>query len=239
MKKSLTLFILIVLSFSSLASADQPSLIELLEESKKAIVTIKAQVKYKGADAKNQQKGLFKKKELVEERVGAGVIIDPSGYIVTNTHTIVHAKKVKVILQDGTETYAGLAAIGQGFDFCILKIWPKSNLPTVEWGDSDQVNLGDDVINIGESYLLKGTISGGKIVAIGVDKNTQNSMSDLFQININLYKGDSGGPLLDQKGHLIGLMVAKQTRADKSSFAVPSNKIRKQLMEYLAKIPNP
>lgn len=178
--------------------------------------------------------------ELVQatlQRSGAGVIIDPSGLIVTNTHTIFNAKKIGVILHDHTVFPAQVLGLVSQYDFAFLRIQPPYPLSAISWADSDQIHLGDDIVTIGHSDLLKEAISAGKIIGIGVRggknlRTTEGEETKLIQVNINVYKGDSGGPIFNRQGELLGLLVAGQIKADRSTFAIPSNQIKEQSKKY-------
>ena len=162
-------------------------------------------------------------------RTGTGVIVSSSGLIVTNLHTIINANKLSVILHDQTSAGAQILHLLPQHDLALLKINPPFGLQPVAFADSDTVKLGDAVTNIGNSELLKETISGGIVTGLGtgyhkVEESRQTV--ELIEVNINLYSGDSGGPLLDKQGRLIGMIVAKLRNKDKASFAIPSNKIK-------------
>ena len=176
-------------------------------------------------------------KQAILERSGAGVVIDPAGLIVTNTHTIFNAKNVFVILHDQTSYPAQVLGFVSQYDFAFLRIQPSTPLSAISWADSDQIHLGDEIVTVGHSDLLKEAICAGKIIGIGVKggKNlhsTEGEETKLIQININVYKGDSGGPIFDRKGNFVGLMVAGQMKADRSSFAIPSNQIKEQSKKF-------
>jgi len=169
-------------------------------------------------------------------RNGAGVLIHPSGMIVTNAHTGHKANTIKVALPTGEVVYAKPIRVVNDMDLLLLKIDISRPLPFVQIADSDQVSLGQEVVTIGNSAVLKNTISGGKIIGIGVSRKLKHSgkhRTDLIQTTVNLYQGDSGGPLFDRDGRLIGLMTADEGATDHSSFAIPSNKIKTYLIEYL------
>lgn len=177
-------------------------------------------------------------KQATLKRSGAGVIVDPSGIIVTNTHTIINAKRISVILHDKTSFPAQVLGFVSQYDFAFLRIPAPYPLMTISWADSDQIHLKDEIVTIGHSDLLKEAISGGRIIGIGVKggKNihsTQGEETKLIQVNINIYKGDSGGPIFDRKGQFLGLMVAGEMKADRSSFAIPSNQIKEQSKKYI------
>ena len=170
------------------------------------------------------------------ERSGAGVIIDTSGLIVTNAHLVYQAQEIRVTCHDGHSLPADVVSVVPQEDLAFLRITSFEPLPVIPMADSDLIELNDDVINVGNSDFLKETISGGKVIGVGTSHQEQlkgNKRVELIQTNINLYKGDSGGPLLDSKGRLIGLMVAKELNAERSSFAIPVNKIRKYGSELM------
>lgn len=169
------------------------------------------------------------------QRNGAGVIVHPDGIIVTNAHIGHKADTIKITLNTEEILFAQPIRIVNDLDLLLLKINTGRPLPFVQLADSDKIALKDDVITIGNSTLLKNTISGGRVIGIGVNrklKHTGKHRTDLIQTTVNLYHGDSGGPLFDRYGRLIGLMTADEGTADHSSFAIPSNKIKKYLIEY-------
>ncbi len=170
------------------------------------------------------------------ERSGSGVIIHPEGIIVTNAHTVYRANRVQINLDDGQTFPARIIKYVNDMDLALLKIDTPMLLPFVDIADSDFVRLGQDVVTIGNSPVLKETISGGKIIGIGVERTLKKlgtRRTDLIQTTVNLYQGDSGGPLFNDQGDLIGLMTADEGSRDHSSFAIPSNRIKQYLLEYL------
>ncbi|MBF0388186.1 MAG: trypsin-like peptidase domain-containing protein [Candidatus Omnitrophica bacterium] len=190
-----------------------------------SVVTVKA-----------QQVSLDGHRATVVEKSGAGVIIDASGLIITNTHIIYGANIIKIVFKDGTSLNARVPFISREYDFSILSIDPPSQLKPIEWADSDKVELGQPVITIGHSPLLDQTISGGQVNGLGTRTQEDGSVTpEMIKISINHYPGDSGGPVFDTAGKLIGLMNAKQTNRQRAALAVPANKIH---LEYL-KLVNP
>jgi len=166
-------------------------------------------------------------------RNGAGVIIHPSGVIVTNAHVVHKANRIKITLFDKTVVYADVIRFIGNLDFCLLKIDPPFPLDAIPFADSDAIQLRDEIITVGSSYILNNTVSGGQVKGLGTTRLKSGHRVDLIHTTFNLYEGDSGGPLFNDKGELLGLMTAKETDADHSSFAIPSNKIWNYLMEYL------
>jgi len=169
-------------------------------------------------------------------REGAGVIIHPSGVIVTNAHIVHRAGRITVVMPDKNKLNAQVVGFINAIDLALLKVSPPSDLPWVRLADSDQIRLGDEIFTVGHSFLLNQTVSGGKVIGLGTSRAAPRQghrRTELIQTTFNLYEGDSGGPLFNNRGQLIGLMTAKETKADHSSFAVPSNRIAQYLKEYL------
>lgn len=159
------------------------------------------------------------------EQLGAGVILDEKGTIVTNTHVIYGSTLIKVTLKNGATSNATVLFISPSYDFSILRINTSDKVPYIEWGNSDALDLKQEIITIGHSSLLKNTISGGYVIGKGTSPSPDGTTVELIELNINHYPGDSGGPVFDREGKFIGLLNARHLREDKSSFAVPANKI--------------
>lgn len=174
-------------------------------------------------------------KTAIFKKTGAGIIIDPSGIIVTNYHTVASAKRITVTLSDKTSVSAQMLQAFPDEDFVFLKIIPPDTLIPVYFADSNTLQLNEEIFTVGHSDVLDQTISGGKIIGLGSSRTKSSNTEgvDIFQVNINIYKGDSGGPLLNRRGEFVGLMTAGQLEKDRSSFAVASNKIKKHYLEYL------
>jgi S1-C subfamily serine protease len=171
------------------------------------------------------------------QRRAAGIIIHDSGVIVTNAHTVQLADHIQIVFADKTAVPAQVGRVIKNLDLALLQVAVPFPLIPVTLADSDQIRLGDEIITIGSSPLLDKTISGGKVIGIGTNRSLPQQgerRTDLIQTTVNLYQGDSGGPLFDRQGRLIGLMTAKETSADHSSFAIPSNQILKHLKAYMA-----
>ena len=170
------------------------------------------------------------------QRAGAGVIIQSSGIIVTNAHIVGNAQRVNVLLADGQKQEAQVVRFAPDLDIALLKINVPTTLRAVYLADSSQIMLNQEIFSVGSSPLLKEAISGGKITGLASSRNAAYSNayeSDFFQTSMNIYKGDSGGPLFNRRGELVGLMTAKMLSRDNASFAVSSNKIRRYLIAYL------
>jgi serine protease Do len=142
------------------------------------------------------------------QSLGSGFIIDKSGIIVTNNHVIAEADEIKVRLQDDTEFDAVILGRDPKTDIAVLKIKPgKTKLTAVEFGDSQKLRVGDWVVAIGNPFGLGGTVTAGIVSARGRDIN-QGPYDDFIQTDASINKGNSGGPLFDLNGKVIGINTA-------------------------------
>ncbi|MEA2779996.1 MAG: serine protease Do [Rhodospirillaceae bacterium] len=139
--------------------------------------------------------------------LGSGFIIDPAGYIVTNNHVIDAAEEITVRMQDNTEYKAKLIGHDSKTDLALLKIETPTRLPYVEWGDSDKSRIGDWVLAIGNPFGLGGTVTAGILSARQRDINA-GPYDDFLQTDAAINRGNSGGPMFDVDGKVIGINTA-------------------------------
>jgi serine protease Do len=157
--------------------------------------------------------------------LGSGFIIDPAGYIVTNNHVIEGAEEVTVFLQNNTEYKAKLIGHDAKTDLALLKIDSPTSLPTVDWGDSDKARIGDWVLAIGNPFGLGGTVTAGIVSARQRDINA-GPYDDFIQTDAPINRGNSGGPMFDMDGKVIGINTAifsPSGGSDGIAFALPSS----------------
>ncbi|MGL5719290.1 MAG: Do family serine endopeptidase [Alphaproteobacteria bacterium] len=143
--------------------------------------------------------------------LGSGFIIDPQGYVVTNNHVVAEADQITVILNDGTKLKAKLIGRDTRTDLALLKVESSKPLPYVSWGDASKIRVGDDVFAIGNPYGLGGTVTTGIISHIGRDISSKvgtNYIDGYFQTDAAINQGNSGGPLFDREGKVIGVNTA-------------------------------
>ncbi len=162
--------------------------------------------------------------------VGSGSIVDPSGIIVTNRHVIDNAYEISVTFQDGTSANARLLGKGLGFDLAILKVDVGYPLPAITIGDSDKIRVGDRVFAIGNPLGLKGTVTSGIISALHRDLYGT-PYNQFIQVDAAINHGNSGGPLFNVKGEVIGVnnQIFSETSTSGSiglGFAIPSNDVK-------------
>ena len=171
------------------------------------------------------------------QSLGSGFIIDPSGLIVTNNHVIEGADQITVTLQDGTTLKATVVGRDETGDIALLRVKPAKPLPAVTFGDSDKERVGDWVLAIGNPFGLGGTVTAGIVSARGRNIH-QGPYDDFIQTDAAINQGNSGGPLFDMDGQVIGMNTAIYSRSGGSvgiGFSIPSNMVRSivaQLKDY-------
>ena len=169
--------------------------------------------------------------------LGSGFIIDKAGLVVTNNHVIQDAAEITVILQDDTRLKAELVGRDAKSDLAVLRVKPGKDLPFVPWGNSDVARVGDWVVAIGNPFGLGGSVTAGIVSARGRDINS-GLYDDFIQTDAAINKGNSGGPLFNMEGHVIGINTAIFSPTGGSigiGFAVPSATARgivSQLIRY-------
>lgn len=141
------------------------------------------------------------------EGLGSGFIVDKSGYIVTNNHVIDGADDIKVTLSDGRELAGKLVGTDPQTDLALIKVEPKGELPSVSFADSDKARVGDWVVAIGSPFGLGGSVTAGIISARGRDIHS-GPYDDYLQIDAPINSGNSGGPVINAEGRVVGVNTA-------------------------------
>jgi serine protease Do len=157
--------------------------------------------------------------------LGSGFIIDPSGLVVTNNHVIADADEINVILNDGTKLPAQLVGKDSKSDLALLRVHADKPLKSVPFGDSDKLRLGEWVIAIGNPFSLGGTVTAGIVSARNRDINS-GPYDNYIQTDAAINRGNSGGPLFNLNGEVIGVNTAIISPSGGSigiGFAVPSD----------------
>lgn len=167
-------------------------------------------------------------RQYVTEGAGSGVVISEDGYIATNNHVIDGASKIKVRLTTGEEYDAKLIGTDPQTDVAVIKV-DGVKLKPVTYADSDQLVVGDTAIAIGNPLgELGGTVTNGIISALDREIELENQKMTLLQTNAAINPGNSGGGLFNNKGELIGLVVAKSggSNVEGLGFAIPVNVVK-------------
>ncbi|MEO1190323.1 MAG: DegQ family serine endoprotease [Pseudomonadota bacterium] len=169
--------------------------------------------------------------------LGSGFIIDSSGYVVTNHHVVDGADEITVRLRDETSLVATLVGSDERTDLALLKVVSDDPLPTASWGDSDSARIGDWVMAIGNPFGLGGTVTAGIVSARGRDIRS-GPYDDFIQTDAAINRGNSGGPLFNMEGQVIGVNSAIFSPSGGSvgiGFSIPSQMARNvidQLREH-------
>jgi serine protease Do len=174
--------------------------------------------------------------ERIQTALGSGVIVSKEGHILTNRHVIAQMDKIEVQLTDGRVEPAALIGADDQTDIAVLKIEAK-NIEPLAFGDSDQVRVGQMVFAIGNPFGLQETVTQGIVSAKG-RRAVADSGVEFFQTDAAVNQGNSGGPLLNLRGEIIGINSAIYSTSDEGawlgiSFAIPSNVARRALDSLL------
>ncbi|MDQ0436832.1 Do/DeqQ family serine protease [Kaistia dalseonensis] len=166
----------------------------------------------------------------VQQSLGSGVIVDPSGVVVTNYHVIANADEVKVALSDRRELSADIILKDERMDLAVLRLKDGGKeFPSLDFADSDALAVGDLVLALGDPFGVGQTVTSGIVSALA---RTQVGASDyqfFIQTDAAINPGNSGGALVDMDGHLVGINSAIYSRSGGSigiGFAIPSNMVR-------------
>ncbi len=169
--------------------------------------------------------------------LGSGFIVSEDGMVVTNNHVITGADEINVVFQDGRTLRAELIGTDEATDIAVLKVEDNDPLPFVEWADSDGAEVGDWVMAIGNPFGFGGSVSVGIVSARNRDIQSGN-YDDYIQTDAAINRGNSGGPLFNMDGEVLGVNTAIISPTGGSvglGFSIPSNlaqQISGQIIEY-------
>jgi serine protease Do len=169
--------------------------------------------------------------------LGSGFVIDAAGVVVTNNHVISEADEIHVIFNDGTKLKAELIGTDKKTDLAVLRVKPSKPLKAVKFGDSDKLRLGEWVIAIGNPFSLGGTVTAGIVSARNRDINS-GPYDNYIQTDAAINRGNSGGPLFNLNGEVVGINTAIISPTGGSigiGFSVPSKTavpVIEQLKEF-------
>lgn len=248
MRSILSFVIVSLLACSVQAAPTPPSFSTMLEPLMPAVVNISTTQKIKhagfppfdmgqlGDDPRgqqlqqlfkqfNQQFGAMEDTNREVTSLGSGFIIDSQGYVVTNNHVIDQAAQITVILADNTHLPAKVVGHDPQTDLALLKVTSSKALPYVQFGSSDALKVGDWVVAVGNPFGLGGSVSAGIVSARGRNINA-GPFDDFIQTDAAINRGNSGGPLFNAEGQVVGINSAIFSPTGGSvgiGFAVPSD----------------
>jgi serine protease Do len=174
------------------------------------------------------------KREFKQRSLGSGCIIDREGYIITNNHVIEKAQTIKVKLIDGKEYDAKVIGRDPKTDLALIKIDAKNDLPVAVFGDSNNLEIGDWVVAIGNPFGLETTVTAGIVSAKGRVIGA-GPYDDFIQTDASINPGNSGGPLFNLEGEVVGINTAIVSGGQGIGFAIPINMARELLPQLKSK----
>jgi serine protease Do len=197
-------------------------IVEAVQKTRAGIVTIKVEKKSNWG--------------RIEKSVGTGVIVDAHGYVVSNRHVMTGATYISVVLEDGTELAARIAAEDVKSDLSILRVQTSKQLHALPLGPGSDLMVGETVIAVGHPFGYTNTVSRGIISAVGrkIVLPTGEELSNLIQTDASINPGNSGGPLLNINGELIGINVALREGAQGIAFAINVDTVKQVLSRHLS-----
>jgi serine protease Do len=214
---------------SALLEAWQNAVIQIQQTTGRAVVSIKTE----SQDKRGPQTGKeLPKGEPPQRGVGSGVIVDARGFVLTNHHVIERADEIELMLADG-RTFKGIV-IGRDpkTDLAVVKVDADQELPAATLGDSDQVQVGQWAVAIGNPFGLGHSLTVGVISGIGRGELGLSTFEDYIQTDASINPGNSGGPLLNIRGEVIGINTAINPVGRGIGFAIPIN-MAKEVMQQL------
>ncbi|MWP36935.1 Do family serine endopeptidase [Rhodobacter sphaeroides] len=160
--------------------------------------------------------------------LGSGFLISQDGIIVTNNHVVENATDMKVKLEDGREFKAEVVGTDPMTDIAVIRLKDAKDLPFVELGDSEKLRVGDAVVAVGNPFGLGGTVTSGIVSAMGRNINS-GPYDDYIQTDAAINRGNSGGPLFDTEGKVVGMNTAIFSPSGGSvgiGFSIPANTVK-------------
>jgi Do/DeqQ family serine protease len=173
--------------------------------------------------------GAFGGRPRIQKSLGSGVIVDPSGLVVTNYHVIAGADEVKVATADGREFQCKILLRDKSIDLAVLKLDTNERFPTLALGNSDGLEVGDLVLAIGNPFGVGQTVTSGIVSALARTRIGASDLDFFIQTDAAINPGNSGGALIDMQGRLVGINSAIYSQSGGSvgiGFAIPSNMVR-------------
>lgn len=212
---------------TTLKSSDSPGL-RLLEEIQTVVTDLAESAKLSVVNL-IPLSGPGRGQDLSRERLsnapssGSGVVIDPNGYIITNSHVIGEATEVEVRFSDTSKLIAQVVGKDQDTDLAVLKVAATHPLASAKFGDSSSVRVGQWVLAVGNPFGLDRTVTLGVVSGIGRENINLSRYENFIQTDASINPGNSGGPLFNLRGEIIGINTAIINFAQGIGFAIPSS----------------
>lgn len=174
---------------------------------------------------------------VASQSLGSGFLINDGGFILTNFHVVSGSKRIQVTLQDQTQYFANALDVDRSDDLALIQITPKKKLDYLRLGDSEHLQVGQKVLAIGNPFGLEGTLTVGVVSSIGraIEGENQQRLEGMIQTDAAINGGNSGGPLLDSYGTVVGINTAILGQTNIGiGFALPINRAKALLSDYQA-----
>ncbi|MEW5806456.1 MAG: Do family serine endopeptidase [Acidobacteriota bacterium] len=243
-------------SFADIAEKANPAVVSVIKYSKKRVIDERYFPlddfiwRFFGMperqDRREEQRQHYRRRSPRQEEFehedggGSGFVISPDGYILTNNHVTEHATRIEVTMENDEKYEAKLIGSDPEIDVALIKIEPRRALPVLPLGDSDKIRVGEWVAAIGNPYMLKHTVTVGVVSAKGrrnLMMMSDSPLATFIQTDAAINLGNSGGPLLNARGEVIGINTAiyRGNLAEGIGFAIPINQVKAILDQLKAK----
>lgn len=212
------------LSFAPLVKGTAPAVVNVYASQK-----VRARSPFAGDPFFEQFFGDQEMAPRMQKSLGSGVVVDPSGIVVTNYHVIRDADTVKVAMADGREFDVSVLLKDESIDLAVLKLDSKDTFPTIPLGNSDALEVGDLVLAMGNPFGVGQTTTSGIVSALARSHIGISDFGFFIQTDAAINPGNSGGALINMRGELVGINTAIYSRSGGSigiGFAIPSNMVR-------------
>jgi len=223
---------------------EEPLLINIYKRLNPAVVNIRViqRVDYSGLGLPDVP-GTEDNNDQYQQGVGSGFVLDAEGHIITNNHVVEDAEDIQVTFADGTIVRASLIGADADSDLAVIHVDPSQcPLVPVQLGDSDQVQVGQRALALGNPFGLRGTLTVGIVSALGRSLalgrisaaiGGRFTIPELIQTDAAINPGNSGGPVLDSQGRVIGVTIAYESNASGVGFAIPVNTLKRVVPELI------
>ncbi len=222
-------------SFAEIATRVEPAVVNIDTKSKIPEITLKGEKP--GGNPDEITEFFRRQSRRPQYSVGSGFIVDKSGYILTNNHVIEDTSRITVRLQNGEEYIAKVVGTDDETDLAVLKVEAGKDLPSVKLGDSNSSHVGDWVLAIGSPFGLAQSVTAGIISQTNRETPGGNPFQKFIQTDAAINRGNSGGPLLNMDGEVIGVnSQIATTTGDYNGigFALPSNEVSNVYRQIIA-----
>jgi serine protease Do len=242
-KRRAAAILLLGLLAGALAGSPLPSrrseIVEVVEKAAPAVVNIAA------AQTVRRRSTLWEEfffgpspRRRPMQSIGSGVIIDPKGIILTNDHVISGASRITALTKSGLELDCEVVGADADNDLAVLRVRkpPASSLPTIKLGSSSDLMIGETIVAIGNPLGLSHTVTAGVVSALGRSvrgENNERVYTDFIQTDASVNPGNSGGPLVNVQGEMIGVTTALLGGAQGIGFAIPVDRVRRIVDDLL------